>query len=255
MLIRISLVVAIIAGLAVGALNFIQVHDKVVALQDDLRNTKATLAQTQTDLARTKTDLNKTQTALDETKKNLDTAKSERDKAVATAEEQSKRAAQLSDELAKTTKERDDAQAELAAYHATGFTSQQVMALGKTLKQAQDELAGVQDENKLLGQKVKELDTELQVYKIPNFSPPLPASLHGKILVSDPKWHFVVVNVGKDQGALPAGELLVNRDGKLVAKVKITSVQKDRSIANLVPGWQLGEVMEGDQVIPAHPES
>ena len=26
-------------------------------------------------------------------------------------------------------------------------------------------------------------------------------------------------------------------------------------IANLVPGWKLAEVTEGDQVIPAHPES
>ena len=28
-----------------------------------------------------------------------------------------------------------------------------------------------------------------------------------------------------------------------------------RSVANVLPGWQLGEVMEGDQVIPAYPES
>jgi hypothetical protein len=71
----------------------------------------------------------------------------------------------------------------------------------------------------------------------------------------DPKWDFVVLNVGEDQGVLPDGELLVSRDGKLVAKVIVRSVQKDRSIANLVPGWQLGEIIEGDEVIPAHPAS
>jgi hypothetical protein len=49
--------------------------------------------------------------------------------------------------------------------------------------------------------------------------------------------------------------LLVNRNGKLVAKVKVRSVQKDRAVANVMPGWQLGEVMEGDQVTPAHPAS
>jgi hypothetical protein len=37
--------------------------------------------------------------------------------------------------------------------------------------------------------------------------------------------------------------------------VKVRSVQKDRSIANVVPGWGLGEIIEGDQVIPAHPAS
>ena len=44
-------------------------------------------------------------------------------------------------------------------------------------------------------------------------------------------------------------------DGKLVAKVKVSSVQKDRAVANVVPGWQLGEIFEGDLAIPAHPAS
>jgi hypothetical protein len=64
-----------------------------------------------------------------------------------------------------------------------------------------------------------------------------------------------VLDIGENQGVQEYGELLVNRNGKLVAKVKIRSVQKDRSIANVLPGWQLGDVMEGDQVIPAHPAS
>ena len=38
-------------------------------------------------------------------------------------------------------------------------------------------------------------------------------------------------------------------------KVVVSSVQKDRCVANIMPGWQLGDVIEGDQVIPAHPAS
>ena len=64
-----------------------------------------------------------------------------------------------------------------------------------------------------------------------------------------------MLNVGEDQGVLQYGELLVNRNGKLVAKVRVSTVEKDRSVANVLPGWQLGEVMEGDQVIPAYPAS
>jgi hypothetical protein len=37
--------------------------------------------------------------------------------------------------------------------------------------------------------------------------------------------------------------------------VIVRSVEKDRSIANLVPGWKLGEMIEGDDVSPAHPAS
>jgi hypothetical protein len=71
----------------------------------------------------------------------------------------------------------------------------------------------------------------------------------------DPKWGFVVVNVGETQGAVEAGELLVSRQGKLVAKVVLRSVEKNRSIANIVPGWKLGQPIEGDEVTPAHPDS
>ena len=47
----------------------------------------------------------------------------------------------------------------------------------------------------------------------------------------------------------------MNRNGKLVAKLRVLSVQKDRAIANVIPGWKLGEVMEGDRVIAAYPAS
>jgi hypothetical protein len=79
----------------------------------------------------------------------------------------------------------------------------------------------------------------------------IPANFRGKVVVVDPKWNFVVVNAGEDQGALTGGDLLVSRSGALVAKVKISRVEKDRCIANLLPGWKFGDVAEGDIVIPA----
>ncbi len=255
MLIRISLIVAIIAGLAVGVLNFITVKDKIVALQTDLADTKTKLADTQNKLHKTERQLADTKAELDATNQILQATIKERDDAVTQAAAQTKRATQLADELKKTKEERDDAQAQLAAYKATGFTSEQVLALGKTLKQTQDTLVAVQDENKLLGQQIVKLKNELAFYRDPQYVVQLPATIKGTVLVSDPKWDFVVLSVGQDQGVLEHGELLVNRNGKLVAKVRVTSVQKDRSIANVMPGWKLGELLEGDQVIPAHPAS
>ena len=255
MLIRISLILAIVAGLAVGVLNFVVVQKKITDLQTDLANTKQTLATTQAELSSTKSKLAKTETELADTKKTLEATTTERDTAVKEAAAQNKRAAQLADELKKTKDERDTAQQELAAYRATGFTPEQVLTLGRTLKQTQDNLAAMQQENVVLGQKVVKLQNDLAIYRDPQYVVALPAGLKGSILVSDPKWDFVVLDVGQDQGVLEHGELLVNRSGKLVAKVKVTSVQKNRSIANVMPGWKLGDVLEGDQVIPAHPAS
>ena len=89
----------------------------------------------------------------------------------------------------------------------------------------------------------------------PNQDIVLPADLKGKIVAVDPKWDFVVLDIGDDQGVKENGELLVSRDGKLVAKVIVRSLDKDRCIANVVPGWKLGDVIEGDEVSPAHPAS
>ena len=105
----------------------------------------------------------------------------------------------------------------------------------------------------MLQRQLTRVQNELLIYKEPNRHIELPAALVGKVIVTDPKWDFVVLNVGEDQGVLDNGELLVSRDGKLVARVKVTSVQKDRSIANVLPGSKLGEVLEGDKVIPAYP--
>ena len=66
----------------------------------------------------------------------------------------------------------------------------------------------------------------------------------------DPKWDFVVLDIGDDQGVSADGELLVSREGKLVAKVIVRSLEKDRCIANIIPGWKLGEMIEGDEVTP-----
>jgi hypothetical protein len=255
MLIRISLIVAIIAGLLAAGLNFVKVRDKITTLITERDDWHGKYDTTYADLTKTKSDLTKTKTELTQTKQELDTTKGERDKAVVEAASQSKRAVQLAEELGKTKRDRDDAQADLAAYKATSYTAQQVMNFAKTLKQKDDMLTELQVVNKGQQQKIKKLETELAVYVQPDKPILLPAELKGKILVSDPKWGFVVLNVGEDQGVLEHGQLLVNRGGKLVAKVKVTSVQKDRCIANVMPDWKLGEVMEGDLVIPAHPAS
>jgi len=133
---------------------------------------------------------------------------------------------------------------------------EQILAFGKQIKEAQDALEVATEEKKILSHKLTTLQVKYDALTKEDYhGPPLPASLTGKVLVTDPKWEFVVLDVGQDQGVLTYGELLVNRNGKLVAKLRVFSVQKDRAIANVIPGWKLGEVMEGDRVIAAYPAS
>ncbi len=255
MLIRISLILAIVAGLAVGTFNIVFVKPKIETIQKQREDEKSAKEVAQKDARDTHRALDKTTTELKQTQTELASTKDERDKAVAEATSEKKRADTVTGERDKARKERDDAQAELASYRATDLKPEQIIAINKQFKDLQKSFEGALEENATLGRKIVALTNELAIYKTPDYQVPLPPNLRGKVLVTDPKWNFVIISVGQDQGVLEHGELLVNRNGKLVAKVKVRSVQKDRSVANVMPGWQLGEVMEGDQVIPAHPAS
>ena len=251
MLIRIGFFIAIVTSLTVAGLNFTKIKEKVVALQQNLASetaaketaiaaqSKAEKAEkvAKTELADTKTELADTQTA--------------RDKAVTEAETQTKRAGKLSEDLVKSRGETSDAQAAMAAWTATGLTADQVKPLLADLKSTKDANATLAKIGKDLAFEVATLTNRIAKYEDPeNYIVKLPATLHGKVLVADPKWDFVVLDFGSNAGALSDGVLLVNRNGRLVAKVQIRSVQPDRCIANVLPNWKLGDVVEGDQVIP-----
>jgi len=253
MLIRISLIVAIIAGLAVGTLNFVKVKKIIEDTRAERNKWHSQFDETDRNLKKTTATLKQTTAALDQTKKDLETTKKERDTAVAVADTLKKQAATLQSNLDKSEKDLTDAKIELDKYHAAFPTPQQALSVAKDMKALQERVDVIEDEKKVLQRQLVRVQNELNVYKNPDHPVELPAALIGKVLVADPKWDFVVLNVGEEQGAQEHGEMLVNRDGKLVAKIKITSVQKDRSIANVLPGWKLGEVLEGDQVIPAYP--
>jgi hypothetical protein len=157
----------------------------------------------------------------------------------------------LTQELQQATQDRDAAQADLAAWNALEITVDQVKQVIAAANEAQDLLDVANEEKRILQNELRRVENRLARYEDPTRPVPLPVNLKGTVLVADPKWEFVVLDIGEDDGVLEDGELLVNRGGRLVAKIRIQSVQKDRSIANLIAGWKLSDVAEGDLVIPA----
>jgi len=255
MLTRIFLIVAILAALGAGVLTFTQVQGKIHTLMDQRNSYHDERDKVQGQLDTTKKDLAKTQDTLKQTQQDLATSKKNEAAAVAKADTESKRADDLSTKLTKASQDRDTAQANLEAYTQSGLTAKEVADLSATLKKAQSTIEAINQEKVVMKRTIDRLNGELAEIIGTNAPVTEPAMLRGRILVVDPKWDFVVLNVGDDQGLKDNGELLVSRDGKLVAKIIVRSIQKDRSIANIMPGWKLGEVIEGDEVTPAHPAS
>ncbi len=251
MLTRISLIVAIVAGLTVAGLNFVKVKEKITTLISERDSEKNQKEAAQAESEKRGKELAETKTQLDNTKTELTTTQEERDKAVADKEAQTKRAAKLASDLNKAQQEYADLQAKLAQWTVLGIEPSEIKPLQVRLKQAEENVIALTETNRLAGISIKKLENRLKQYEDENYEgPALPADLIGKVLVADPKWDFVVLNVGERQGALENGVMLVNRSGRLVAKVRIRSLQPDRCIANVIPNWKLGDVMEGDQVIP-----
>ncbi|MFM2083096.1 MAG: hypothetical protein RL380_1787 [Verrucomicrobiota bacterium] len=251
MLIRIGFIVAIVAGLTVAGLNFTKVKEKIVALQTDLASEKTAKEQALGAQSKAEKAEKLAKTELESTKTELADTQTARDKAVTEAETQTKRAGRLSEDLTKSKGETADALAAMAAWTATGISADQVKPLIADLKSAKESNANLTEANKDLSFKIATLTNRIAKYEDPeNYRVQLPPALRGKVLVADPKWDFVVLDFGAKSGALEDGVLLVNRNGRLVAKVQIRSVQPDRCIANVLPNWKLGDVVEGDQVIP-----
>jgi hypothetical protein len=197
-----------------------------------LKDTTKKLQTAEGDLERTKRDLATTRRTLQDTE--------------AEANKQRSTAERLDGELKAMSAKWKDADQRLSAWNALGLSPDQIRVLQATNRELFKVVAGLERDKVILNNKIEQQETELAKIRDPDFTPPLPPGLMGKVTAVDPKFDFIVLNVGQAEGVLRDGQMLISRDGKLVAKVRIKHVEPDRCIANVLPGWKLTDVFEGD---------
>src|SRR5205814_7435226 len=149
MLLRISLGIAILAGL--GALYFAQVpvKQKIDTLTTDLQTATTEKQTAQDNERKAKADATKARSDLDTAKKELNDKSAALDSTTAKLNEQRSRADQLATDLTKTTAERNDAQQELAAWRATGTSPDQINNLKRQLAKTNEEREAIVGENQI----------------------------------------------------------------------------------------------------------
>ncbi len=251
MLLRIFLILAILAGLGTILLTQLQLRPQIENIRSERQSNfdnwkreertrkdkEAKLKDTEARLAKTTKDLEDTQNELSGTKNKL-------------ASETS-RANGLQKKLDSETKRANDAEANLAAWNALGIPVEGVKGLIASEKKLRLDVAALEQQQLVLAKKLKEAQMVIDEYfGVEGPPPPVAKTVRGKVVAVDPKYDFVVLDIGDNEGLKPRAQLLVSRNSKLVAKVEVTSVQGERSIANIMPGWKLGEVYEGDLVLP-----
>ncbi len=249
MLLRICLIVAILAGGGVVAVNFVMVKkalETTVTQRDTEKKAKEAalteLASTKTKLDTTTKNLAATNQKLTQTQGQLNTANGK----IAELETQNK---DLTTKFNDAAGKRDQFQAELAKFEQLNVTPAEVIQLRADVKKITAALAGVNTENKVLLAKLDDVQRELDRLRPNSDIVVEPPGLRGSVVAVDPKYDFVVLNIGKDKGVLPDGIMMIARGGVLIGKVQIARVDNTQCIANILPSWRRGDVMEGDQVL------
>jgi len=250
MALRISLILAILAGLGVIGVSQFVLRPQIEEIVDTRDKNKKGWDDTQTKLTKETKAHKETQTKLASTEKNLDDTKTQLGAMTAKATSEETRANGLQKNLNQSNQELKVAKDKLEQWRQVGLEPDGVKALVNSEKSLKAANASLTEEGGLLVKKVKKLEDELLVFRDKNVDPFVPAEARGKVTVVDPKWDFVVLDVGSGKGLPQRGVLLVSRNGELVAKIRVTTVEDQRSIANVVPGWKLKDIMEGDAVFP-----
>ncbi|MFM1770751.1 MAG: hypothetical protein RJA22_3280 [Verrucomicrobiota bacterium] len=251
---RICLALAIAAGIAVIAVSQFVVKPKVqliIDARDDFNNkwkkSEEEKRKVTKDLKDTQEKLRSTEEDLTTTRQDLTSTKS----SLAKEEEKSKGLTSTVAKQKDQLKQRDD---ELARWTGTGLTPDQIAGLQGQLKDARSVSDALTEENKIFTDKIKKLQARLDDV-FGKQDPDVPATVRGKVLVVDPKWDFVILDVGSRHNLPERGVLLISRNGTLVAKVRVLNVENDRCVANIMPGWKLNDVLEGDEVFPYAPKN
>jgi cell shape-determining protein MreC len=252
--IKIFLIIALVCSGATIAVQLLKVEPRIKNAEEardknaQERETQRTRAETaEGELANTKTELANTQTTLQNTQAELATKTQEAQSAQSDLQ-------QTRQQLSSVQGEYDTWRRNHEEFVKLNRTPEQVLKTEADLKKTITERDAFTAENKVLTLNISKQDNEIIKLRGLLGRPPhklIPPGLAGKVLAVDPKFQFVVLDVGDRQGVKVEGEMIVNRDGKLVGKVRIAEVSTDHCIANVLQDWRQKEmtIQEGDTVL------
>jgi septal ring factor EnvC (AmiA/AmiB activator) len=238
-----------VGGLAATVVNFVKVKEVItntIKERDDEKTAKLAALE---DARKTHATLKTTQAKLDTTTRELTKTKADLDTANASIADLTTQNGTLTQDLAKARQERDKSDQELSKWQQLHVTPQEVIDTEAELKTTTASRDAFIAENKLLNKKVGELTNEIALLTGTDTDPLLPAGLKGTVTAVDPKYGFVVLNIGEDSGVVRRGVMIVARGDKFIGKVRISKVENNTSVANVIPSWSQGPIMEGDQVL------
>jgi hypothetical protein len=195
-------------------IQYLRLNDTRVGLENTrktLDGTSNTLVTTEKDLASTKDTLKKTEGDLDIAKKTQEIGDLNQKNESLTGEVDKKK-----EEVAKLTDKLSDTEAKVEATKRY----------------------------------VEKLQRDLEACYHGNDTNFIAAGLQGKVVLVNTNWNFVIMDLLPDAKLVPLSDLTVNRKDKLVGKIRVSEVLRERSFAfgEILPQWQQMPISKGDYV-------
>ncbi len=251
---RILLIAAIVLTIAAAALGFLT-KGKIEERKGERDTARAQLAATKIQLSQTTEKLTASQAELATTKTNLEAK--ERDLTdtkgkLSTAENDARQVREvLTTKEAELAKIKSDLE---AAMKGAGGVAVDIPGLQKRLEDAEKAAAEKTALVTAATDKIKNMEGEIAAKKtrIDQLENKVQRpGIQGTVMAVNQGWNFIVIDIGDKKGVAMGGEMIVLRDGVRVAAAKITSVEPNTAVADIVPGTLSRgyKVQPGDKVI------
>jgi hypothetical protein len=223
--------------------------DKVVNIGMELSSTQQRLAKSAADLKSSQDNLAKETADDEQTKTNLSSVQGSLDAANSQVSDLSAKVKDLTSKLLATGTNINPVQV-----NPNGPSQADMDKLNGQLKDAQAQVAELTQLKDTLANKTKDAESradDLQKIVDHYKNSTLRNGLEGEVLAVNPGWNFVVLSIGDHQGAVANAEMILQRGGSQIGKVRITEVEPSTSVADIIPGSLARgvQVQPGDRVI------
>lgn len=236
------------------AVAYLKVEPRIKTAEADAAEKAKQLADETAAKQKVQADLDKTKTDLTAMTGERDNFKSASEKSASEAQAAKSEADQANNKLAGVTQELEKWKQDNSEFVKLGVKPAEVVKMRQDLKSTTEARDVFKGENGVLTLKVKQLEAKITKLSPPGPVPSLPDGLQGKVVAVDPRYQFVVLNIGLNQGMKQYGEMVINRGGKLIGKVQITEVEPNLCIGSIVQKWKPStkeEIVEGDLAVVA----
>lgn len=161
-------------------------------------------------------------------KADADKAKKDLETSLAQVQAKDKEIADLNEKVAKAT----PATTGSSAVAADPAVQEELTVAKAQVTKLEQEIKAARTDKEDADKKVAVLEAE-NARRAASMSRP---GLEGKVLAVNPNWSFVVLSIGDKQGVVSNSNLIVKRGGSMVGRLRVTSVEPNTSIADILPG-------------------